>query len=283
MPGEHLGADRLLGLLEAVHRLAHDLQPRDRVLDVDGQRRAHRGEPVAELVVLVARADRDGHERAQLQPLGAHAARAQPLLQRAGDDGEHDVVDRAAERVLDLLDVASSWRTVTSRRCGPISTLSGVDGAGFRPAHTTSPRPSSASRVSCSAADGRVAAPTRARPSPRAGARAPRARRGRPSARRSAWAAGVHARSPCSTARGLGREVEEHGGEVDAGDAVDQRVVGLGDQREAPALQAVHEPQLPQRLGAVERLGVHARGERAQLRLRARARAAPCRARGTRG
>ena len=103
-PGEHLGADRLLGLLEAVHRLAHDLQPGDRVLDVDGQRRAHRREPVAELVVLVAGADRDGHERAQLQPLGAHAARPQPLLQRAGDDGEHDVVDRAAERVLDLLE-----------------------------------------------------------------------------------------------------------------------------------------------------------------------------------
>ena len=35
---DHLGAERLLRGLDPVHRLAHGPQPRDRVLDVDGQR-----------------------------------------------------------------------------------------------------------------------------------------------------------------------------------------------------------------------------------------------------
>ena len=64
-------------------------------------------------------------------------------------------------------------------------------------------------------------------------------------------------------------EVEQHGREVDAGDAVDERVMGLGDQREAPVLEPLHEPQLPQRLRAVEPLGVDPGGERAQLLLAA--------------
>jgi hypothetical protein len=70
--------------------------------------------------------------------------------------------------------------------------------------------------------------------------------------------------------RGHGPEVEQHGREVDARDAVDERVMGLGDEREAVALDALHEPHLPERLGAVERLRMHAGGERAQLRLGAR-------------
>ncbi len=55
---------------------------------------------------------------------------------------------------------------------------------------------------------------------------------------------------------GLGHrlEVEEDGADVDAGDAVDHRVVGLGQQGEAVALQALHEPELPERLRAVELL-----------------------------
>jgi hypothetical protein len=65
-------------------------------------------------------------------------------------------------------------------------------------------------------------------------------------------------------------QVEQHRHQVHAGDAVHERVVVLGDQREAPALEALHEPGLPQRLGAVERLGVDAGGERPQLVLGAR-------------
>jgi hypothetical protein len=40
-------------------------------------------------------------------------------------------------------------------------------------------------------------------------------------------------------------QIEQDGCEVHAGDAVDQRVVGLGDQREAVALQPLDHPGLP--------------------------------------
>jgi hypothetical protein len=52
----------------------------------------------------------------------------------------------------------------------------------------------------------------------------------------------------------LGVEVEEDGGDVHAGDAVDQRVVALADDREAVVVQALDQPQLPERLAAVELL-----------------------------
>src|SRR5439155_1140096 len=50
-------------------------------------------------------------------------------------------------------------RAPTSRRCGPISTLSGVAGAGFSPAQTTSPSPSAASTAAPTARSGCVSAP----------------------------------------------------------------------------------------------------------------------------
>ena len=47
---------------------------------------------------------------------------------------------------------SSSWLpTPTKRRCGPMSTFSGVSGAGFSPAQTISPMPSAASRARASA------------------------------------------------------------------------------------------------------------------------------------
>ena len=75
-----------------------------------------------------------------------------------------------------------------------------------------------------------------------------------------------------STRRRLGHrlEVEEDGADVDAGDAVDHRVVGLGQDREAVALQALRQPQLPERLRAVQLLGEDAPGQPFQLRLAAR-------------
>jgi len=66
----------------------------------------------------------------------------------------------------------------------------------------------------------------------------------------------------------VGRGVEEHRGDVDARDAVDQRVMGLGEQREAAgalAAEALHQPDLPQRLGAVEALGEDAAGQALEL------------------
>jgi hypothetical protein len=40
---------------------------------------------------------------------------------------------------------------------------------------------------------------------------------------------------------------EEHAEDVEAGDTVDERVVGLGEDREAIAIEALDEPHLPQR------------------------------------
>ena len=66
---------------------------------------------------------------------------------------------------------------------------------------------------------------------------------------------------------GLGTEVEEHGGQVNSGDAVYERMVGLEHEREAPILHALHEPALPQWLAAVELLGCDPRDELEQLLL----------------
>ena len=71
----------------------------------------------------------------------------------------------------------------------------------------------------------------------------------------------LHGRRGVTRRRGLGRGVEQDGRDVHAGDAVDERVVGLGDEREAPAGHALHEPDLPQRLGAVQALREQAPGE----------------------
>src|SRR5262249_45396468 len=51
---------------------------------------------------------------------------------------------------------------------------------------------------------------------------------------------------------------------------VDQRVMRLLDDRDVAALEPLDEPQLPQRAGAVERLGLHAFEQREQLRARSR-------------
>ena len=73
---------------------------------------------------------------------------------------------------------------------------------------------------------------------------------------------------------GLGHrlDVEEDRRDVDSRDAVDERVVGLGHEREALAGQALDHPDLPQRLGAVELLGEDASRHVAQLLLGARRR-----------
>ena len=79
-------------------------------------------------------------------------------------------------------------------------------------------------------------------------------------------------RRPRRRVRRLRLEVEEDGRDVDPGDAVDQRVVALADDREAVALEALDQPQLPERLRAVELLGEDPGGEVAQLLLGARRR-----------
>ncbi len=166
------------------------------------------------------------------------------------------------------LKVASSERAQVKRRCGPIGWFSGTSGAGSAKAPTTSPTPSSASPTRRAAVSGWRTASTARSTSFTGAAAASTAPRATSSA-----VLGCGLRHPAVLARGRLRhrlEVEEHGADVDAGDAVDHRVVGLGQQGEAVALQALHQPQLPERLGAVELLREDARGEALQLLLAAR-------------
>ena len=58
---------------------------------------------------------------------------------------------------------------------------------------------------------------------------------------------------------------QQHGADVDAGDAVDHRVVGLEDHREAAAGEAVDQPHLPERLAAVEALAEDAGDQALEL------------------
>ncbi len=66
-----------------------------------------------------------------------------------------------------------------------------------------------------------------------------------------------------------GRRVEQDADDVDSGDAVDERVVRLRDDREAVSSKPLHDPQLPQRLVAVEALREHPAGQVSQLLLAA--------------
>ena len=158
----------------------------------------------------------------------------------------------------------SSLRISTSRRCGPIGTFSGVSGAGFRPAHATSATPSTASRATCSDVPG-----SRRRPQRPPRERERQLHQAADPARGERCRARLGLRRPrlalVRQRRRHGIEVEQHGREVDPRHAVDQRVMGLRDQREAAVVESLHEPQLPQRLRAVEPLRVDAGGERAQL------------------
>ena len=51
-----------------------------------------------------------------------------------------------------------------------------------------------------------------------------------------------------------GRRIEQDGRDVHPRDPIHERVVRLGDQGKATILQPLHQPQLPQRLGPVQRL-----------------------------
>ena len=67
------------------------------------------------------------------------------------------------------------------------------------------------------------------------------------------------------------------------GDAVDEGVVALADDREAVVVEALDQPQLPERLAAVELLGEDPRGQVPQLLLGARRPERGLPARGNRG
>ena len=247
-----------------VHRLGHEAQPLDGVGDVDGQGSAHHHDAVSHLVVLALGAHRHRHQRAQTDALGVHAAGDQEGAQGPGHYGEHDIVDGASEGVLDDLEVleriadaekAPVWADVHVQRrfrgrvqAGPddlADPLGAFAGAGERVVGMRE-------RIHRSLRERHRRAHGPAQP-------------GRDELHRAGLPMGL----PCASGvldRGrLAGEIEEHSCEVDARDAVDQRVMGFGDQCEAVVLEALDQPHLPQRLGAVELLGEDPCGQALQL------------------
>ena len=232
--GQHLGADGLLGLLQPVHRLADRraaARPGPRCRPAAGRasrrcgcraRRARRPPRIE-----------TGTSARSSRPSVRTPRELQPVAQRAADDGEHDVVDRAAERVLDQLEVVELGAHDREAAVRADLDVQRRVGRGVQ-----------AGPDDLAEALGRLARAGERGARARAARRRARSRAATP-ARRSPSARPPRARPPLGSRRGLprlvgvrrlgghGREVEQHRREVDAGDAVDQRVVGLGDQREA--------------------------------------------------
>ena len=261
--GDRGGGERLARLLQPVHRLLDVGQPRDRVVEEHRQRRHHLRQLVAERAALVLGADRDGDGRPQLHAVGAAPSRLQEVGERPGDDREHDVVDGRAERVLDQLELVEpgAHDLDPAMRAG-----CDVERRVGRRVERGPRHLADAGGDLAGLAERLARVRDRAeRPAGDLGDRAHGAgqpARGKLGARR----LGLGHPRLAAVARPVGREVEQHAGEVDARDAVDQRVVGLREQGEAAVVQALDEPQLPQRLRAIQALGEHAPGERQQRR-----------------
>ena len=136
---EHLGADRLPRILDALHRGADRLAaPRDR-----SSRRAgcvHRGDLVAERAAFEIRPDRHrDHGVDRLR--GRLAVPAHVPAERARYGREHDVVDRPAEGVFDLLNCPEAPSTQVKRRCGPSVRRTGSAEPPGRRARVMAPSP----------------------------------------------------------------------------------------------------------------------------------------------
>ena len=231
------------------------------------------------------RADRDRHERAQLEALGAHAARAQPVAQRAGDDGSTTsltVPPNAFLTSLKSVELAAHEREPPVRADRRRSAAS--SGAGFSPAQTTSPRPSTASRAASSGVRGPRRGAERAAGELERQLRPARARRARPASSALGSGCGAHGSPSCGDRlrhRRRGRTARSI--EVDAGDAVDQRVVGLGDQREAAVLEALRRATAPTAAWSGRAAGSGCARRARAAAPRSPAPAARCGGRGTRG
>ena len=253
----------------------------DRVLDVDGQRPAHGRDLVAELAVLVRGPDRDGDQRPQLEALGADAAARAASAARAPATTARttSLTVPPSSRLIRLKSSSSApdpdEAAVRADRRVERHLRGGVD---ERPGDLAD----ALDRL-LDAAHRRLRRPDRRR---RPGERR-RSAYGRPRRCRERRARRRRARlrDPLVLGRGRlrnGLDVEQDGRDVDAGDAVDERVMGLRDQREAALAQSLDQPELPERLRAVEPLREDAGGHAAAARPRRRAPAAPSGGRGSR-
>ena len=98
--------ERLLALLQAGHRLLHEAQPRRRGSATStGSGTISWVMRLPSAAVLVAAARRHGDAARSSTPSVRIARPCIQRAQRARGDGQDDVVDRAAERVLDALEV----------------------------------------------------------------------------------------------------------------------------------------------------------------------------------
>ena len=176
----------------------------------------------------------------------------------------------APSAFLTALNCARSPSTQVKRRWGPMRTLSGLGGAGCSPARAIAPTPPTA----------RATRPATWR-GPRSVALTPRTiSPGTVTRSRSASASscaplgsgrGIHFCSGGATGIGSGEVSNRTVAMSTPENAVDESVVGLGQQGEAVAGQPLDQPDLPQRPRAVERLGEDAAGKPLELLVAARA------------
>ena len=104
--------------LQFVHPLAHGKHALDRMLDAYRQQHRHQAEFVAERLAGARGAQIHRHHRAQLGTGQVFAVIEQIAAQRAGRTRQQHVVDRAAERLADRLDVGQRQRLVPCHDLG---------------------------------------------------------------------------------------------------------------------------------------------------------------------
>ena len=272
--GQDLCPDGLAGVLEILHRVADLCQALGRILDTHGQRRPHRRDLIALHAGLVlcpatlgVRANGYGDHRLQHEPLGVVALPAQVAPEREADRRKHDVVERAPERVLDRLELRELR---VQERVAPVR--ADVDVERARRRRRANPR--QGARADVPDALDQLGGDLARRPQQRARAAAHLGRNRRAlhqrlaeQLRRPGQRLGRPRHRWCGRTGGFGRGVEQDGRDVHPGDPVHERVMGLGDQREPATGHALHEPDLPERLGAIQALGEQPPGELLERRL----------------
>ena len=180
--------------------------------------------------------------------------------------GEHDVVDRAPERVLDALEVGQLLAHPDEPPVRPDLDVERRLGRRVHPGPHDLAEPLERLARLLQRLAGRLAAATTRAAVPNGSDTSPRTPRAAMS-RRLGVGCGVQARSGCSTGAGTGVRSNSTVARSTPDTPSTSAWCVLVMSAKRPPSRPVHEPHLPQRLGAVERLRVHARGERAQLRL----------------
>ena len=262
--------------LEVDHRLVDGVEGGARVLDAHRQRRPHRGDAVAQGAALDVGADGDRDHGPQDDALGRVAVLAHPAPGGERHGGQDGVVERPAEGVLDRLDVVEVG---VDPRVAAVRADGHVERRRRRRLEADAGHRAQADRR-----DGELAGRAPRRAEHGADAAGDLGRHGDALHERVGQELGARRRRgrlPEADGRGhrgrVGARVEEDRGDVDARDAVDERVVGLRDHRPAGGAvrvgrEALDDVHLPERLGAVELLGEEPPAEGRELLVAARGR-----------